>query len=317
LGDVEHYVEPFAGSLAVLLARPHEPRVETVNDLDRWIVNFWRALQHDPEQVAQYADNPVNEADLLARHIWLVNSGAERIARLEGDPDYYDAKVAGWWVWGICCWIGSGWCSGQGPWVSIDGKCVDRRTLATADAGQGVNRKLVHLGDAGRGVNRKPVHLCRYGRGVNCKRVYNGDGLVAYMQALATRLRRVRVCCGDWSRVVTMGALAAGDPVGIFLDPPYDRGLRDPGCYGQDADGLSAQVREWAVANGGNPRYRIILAGYEGEHKMPAAWRVIKWTAGRPYGRTNGADNGNRFLERLWLSPLCLRPAQPRMEALL
>jgi len=129
LGDVENYVEPFAGSLAVLLARPHEPRVETVNDLDRWIVNFWRALQHDPEQVAQYADNPVNEADLLARHIWLVNSGAERIARLEGDPDFYDAKVAGWWVWGICCWIGGGWCSSQGPWVSIDGKCVDRRTL--------------------------------------------------------------------------------------------------------------------------------------------------------------------------------------------
>jgi len=34
LGDVPNYVEPFAGSLAVLLARPHEPRVETVNDLD-------------------------------------------------------------------------------------------------------------------------------------------------------------------------------------------------------------------------------------------------------------------------------------------
>ena len=33
-GDVANYVEPFFGSGAVLLARPHPPRIETVNDLD-------------------------------------------------------------------------------------------------------------------------------------------------------------------------------------------------------------------------------------------------------------------------------------------
>ena len=38
------------------------------------------------------------------------------LVKLMGDPDYYDAKIAGWWLWGICQWIGSGWCSGQGPW---------------------------------------------------------------------------------------------------------------------------------------------------------------------------------------------------------
>jgi hypothetical protein len=26
------------------------------------------------------------------------------------DPDFFDPKVAGWWVWGQCLWIGSGWC---------------------------------------------------------------------------------------------------------------------------------------------------------------------------------------------------------------
>jgi hypothetical protein len=48
-GNVPNYVEPFAGSLAVLLARPTPPRVETVNDKDCYLANFWRALQHDPE----------------------------------------------------------------------------------------------------------------------------------------------------------------------------------------------------------------------------------------------------------------------------
>lgn len=50
-GNVPNYVEPFAGSLAVLLARPHEPAIETVNDLDCFIANFWRAAKSDPEAV--------------------------------------------------------------------------------------------------------------------------------------------------------------------------------------------------------------------------------------------------------------------------
>src|SRR5205823_6008598 len=50
-----HYVEPFAGGLAVLLARdPDDPRLwlpphkgvsEVANDLDGRLVNFWRVLQ--------------------------------------------------------------------------------------------------------------------------------------------------------------------------------------------------------------------------------------------------------------------------------
>jgi DNA adenine methylase len=52
LGDVAHYVEPFAGSLAVLLRRPHPCNrtyySETVNDLDGYLVNVWRAIQQQP-----------------------------------------------------------------------------------------------------------------------------------------------------------------------------------------------------------------------------------------------------------------------------
>lgn len=320
LGDVDYYVEPFAGSLAVLLARPHAPHIETVNDIDHYIANFWRALQHDPEAVAHYANSPVNEADLTARHIWLVNQGRERVARILGDPEYYDARVAGWWVWGICCWIGGGWCSGNGPWGSVEGKLVNLRE-GVGDAGQGVNRKRVHLGTAGRGVNRQLVHLFRYGQGVNAKRVYGDDPqsqgvntgeaeLFAYLNALAVRLRYVRVCCGDWARVVTPGALVYGNTVGVFLDPPYAVELRDSGCYNTDAEhgNVSTDVRAWCIKNQDDPRYRIVLAGYDGEHDLPG-WRVVKWTARRAYGHADSvtANCENRGRERLWLSPGCLR----------
>ena len=60
-GRVRNYVEPFAGSLAVLLGRPTIEGTETVNDLDGLLSNFWRAVRLDPERTAEHADWPVSE----------------------------------------------------------------------------------------------------------------------------------------------------------------------------------------------------------------------------------------------------------------
>jgi DNA adenine methylase len=46
----EHYVEPFAGSLAVLLAK-RPSQMETVNDLDGDVMNFWQVLRNRPEEL--------------------------------------------------------------------------------------------------------------------------------------------------------------------------------------------------------------------------------------------------------------------------
>src|SRR5437763_4524339 len=42
-----HYVEPYAGGLAVLLAKPCEGISEVVNDLNGDLTNFWRVLQNE------------------------------------------------------------------------------------------------------------------------------------------------------------------------------------------------------------------------------------------------------------------------------
>ena len=321
IGDVQSYVEPFAGSLAVLLERPawHNGVTETVNDADQYLSNFWRALAYAPDEVARYADWPVNEADLFARHLWLVNEGKRcLIAGMESAPDWYDAKIAGWWLWGICSWIGSGWCSGRGPWTLGDaGRGVNRQLPHLGDAGRGVNRQLPHLGDAGQGVNRKLPHLGNAGMGDTL--IPRNEALYEYMRQLAARLRNVRVCCGDWSRVVTTGALNHGATVGVFLDPPYsDAAGRDANLYAVDSLSVAHDVHDWCIANGDNPRLRIVLAGYHDEHAayMPRTWRMVAWKANASFkgAKGGGRNQENRHKERLWLSPHCLRPTPTLFE---
>jgi site-specific DNA-adenine methylase len=306
-GDVINYVEPFFGSGAVLFHRPGKwSGNETINDLDGLVSNFWRAVKLSPQETAAWADWPVNENDLHARHIWLLSQLHDLPARLEADADWHDPKIAGWWVWGMACWIGSEFCSGKGPWRVMDGRLVH-----LGNAGQGVNRQLVHLGDNGRGVNRKRVHLGNNGQGVNRRLVHLGDNgqecrLLPWFQALSERLERVRVCSGDWSRVIGPSVTFTHGLTGVFLDPPYaDTAGRDPMIYRQDSLTVAHDLREWAIDAGKRADMRIALCGYQDEHVMPADWTVLQWKAAAGYSHGN-TKNDNRERERIWFSPACL-----------
>ena len=64
----DHYVEPFFGSGAVLFAKSPS-RLETVNDLDDRLVNFWRVLRDRPEELAwACAMTPHSRQEFLLAH---------------------------------------------------------------------------------------------------------------------------------------------------------------------------------------------------------------------------------------------------------
>jgi site-specific DNA-adenine methylase len=289
LGNVAHYVEPFFGSGAVLLQRPHAARFETINDIDGMVANFWRAAKSDPQGLADAADWPCNEADLHARHLWLVGQRDRLTERLMGDAEWHDPKAAGWWLWGACNWIGSGWCSGKGPWIAVDGEIKDCRQLPHLSSAQGVNRQLPHLSE-GRGVNRQRF-------------------ILQWITALQDRLRDVRIACGDWSRVTGPAVLdAGGGMTGVFLDPPYSSGEHSIE-YAQGQTDVAGDVLRWCVDNGSIQTTRIVLAGYDGEHNAleGQGWRSVAWKARGGYGsQGDGRGRENSSRERLWLSPHCM-----------
>lgn len=266
-GNVPNYVEPFAGSLAVLLGRPHTPKIETVNDKDCYLANFWRAVQHDPDAVARWADWPVNEIDVHARHRWLVGQDAFRDKMLS-DPDYYDVKIAGWWIWGLSAWIGGGWCSSL--------------------------------------VNCLP-YMRRYGQGIHAL-IYRDktDGTIAPLseafQFLQQRLRFVRVACGDWLRVLGETPTTGNGLTAVFLDPPYDG---HESVY-SEINTVAHDVGVWAKANGDNPMLRIAICGYDGDYELDG-WDCVAWKANGGYSNQNKESNDNPNRERIWFSPHCLK----------
>lgn len=96
----EHYVEPFAGSLAVLLAKKPS-RAETVNDLDGDLVTFWRVLRDQPEELERVcALTPHSRAELSLSVSLDVPDDLERARRVWTrltQSRSHSMRPSGWW----------------------------------------------------------------------------------------------------------------------------------------------------------------------------------------------------------------------------
>jgi len=316
-GDVKNYVEPFCGGCGMLLCRPDwKGKTETINDKYCFVANFWRAAKYAPaEEMAELCDWPINETDLYARHVWLKQQSPKLKEGLEADPHWYDPQIAAYWVWGQSCWIGQGWChekwtaSRQRPGLS------DPNGSGTTAVANGAKRKRPQLDSAPRGVLRngasngtprqKPLlgdNSCGVHRGAT-GHAEPMENLLGYFTELKTRLRRVRVCCGDWKRVLTKSVTTRIGTTAVFLDPPYlFSSGRDKSIYAEDDGEVAHDVREWAIEHGDDPQFRIALCGFEGEHSMPDSWREFGW-------KSRWAAKKNVGRERIWFSPHCVAVA--------
>lgn len=282
-GSPKQYIEPFCGSAAVLLSAREPASLEVIGDANGFIANFWRSVVAQSHEVARWTDYPVSHVDLGARHVWMMGQRDELAASLQ-DPNWPgDAKLAGWWLWGQCSWIGSGWCEWTG--------------------------KVPHVGNAGRGIQatgKVPRIACpgthiqsviesragdEYSNGYE---PWTSSGRVAmrWLRELADRMERVRVVHGAWDRC--LNSHYGAESTAVFLDPPY-KAYEE--LYGVSAP-VADECAEWAR---GNAHLRVALCGHRGDYDL-AGWVVHDWERGRlTYG-----GSGTEAKECVWFSPACL-----------
>jgi hypothetical protein len=270
----------------MLLGAEKPASLEVVSDANGFIANFWRAVKCQPSKVAEWADYPVSHIDLGARHRWLM-AQIDRLSSDMQDADWPgDAKCAGWWLWGQCAWIGSGWCD----WYRDNTLAAERDPIPhISNAGGGINAigKIPHISDAGRGLLTS-----------------GGRAAWGWLHKLAARLERVRVLHGDWSRCLnTKFGTEAGGTCAVFLDPPYKA---YEAIYG-GARPVAEECEEWARLN---QRLRIALCGHVGDYDLPG-WDAWQWSRGSPtFGSTK-----TKHWECIWFSPACLPRAMADLFA--
>lgn len=277
----------------------------------------------------------VHNCDLIARRGALNAASGVLLEKLCADETFFDARLAGYWVWGASCSIGNGM-SGknegrpalkerargvQSADLSMDeGKPIQEKKEGKASKsrphltskGQGSNsgsKSIPHLG-GGSGVHAKSKRASREEGKEELAAPFN-ISIYHWLRRLSERLRNVRVVCGDWSRICGGNWQTSIGKCGIFFDPPYgEMAQRTGGIYNVDSLTVAADVQAWCKTHGNNPDMRIVLAGYSEEHQalLAEGWREISWVAQGGYanqGKRGGKNKENRFKESLFLNPSC------------
>lgn len=255
-GQPDRYLEPFGGSLAMLLSAPAPAKSELICERSNFVVNAWRAIQEAPDEVAKFADRPTFHADLMAASNWLWE-WRERCDALGAfrDLDWYDARAAGLWIWGQSIAIGQEFPLSRRSRNGIP-------SVAKSPSGQGVSAQALTLG-AG------------------------DDRLVPWLRALSRRLHHVIILSRDWQAIrsnsVTMRTKSSGDNLitAVFADPPYrqaqQRNHQKYGMLGADFDAVAEESYRWLTApeQGEDPRMRIAFCMHDGDFPIPAGWEKV------------------------------------------
>lgn len=269
--EIRHYIEPFFGSGAVLLARPnYDPKenTESVCDKDGHLANVWRALQFNPDDVAKWCDWPVNHADLSARKKRLIENENRLLENLIADETWYDAKLAGYWIWAASCWIGSG--------------------LTRPNA-------IPHLSGAGKGV-QEPYNINIY------KWFRQLSERLRYVRVVCGDWKRV--CGGNWQDKMGLCGMFFDPPYAVS-DRDTAVYHQDSTSVAKD---VRKWILE--RGNNKNYRIVYAGYDVEGAELEAAGWSVHKWKAGGGYSSTSRNGNhtqgkANSKRERIWFSPYC------------
>ena len=294
--DIKRYFEPFAGSLAVLFAREKDTNTlysEIVNDLDCLLINVWKALKYASHEVALLCCDPSSQLLYWQRICYIIKHKDFLLERMLKDDEYYDIKLAAYWIYCKSSKIGA---------VAID-KTDINDIYNSID--NGITRGRIQLLRSN-GIHSKCAHLYNPYSVTRCKL----ERLTLWFSQIQSVLENVKITCMDWKRLFNEGSHWQDDngssDIGIFFDPPYGDIERRKSLYRIDSYSVAKEVNDFCVKNAYKKTYRIVIAGYEGEHNNLEnyGYKKYSWKAQGGYGNIN-SNYENKNKERLWASYSC------------
>lgn len=269
IGNVDMYIEPFAGSAVVLLWRPHKPTIEIINDADGHVCNVWRSIRRWPDKVAAVLARPLSEIDLFA--MWERLNTVKLVEPLKADLDFCEPEVAGLWVAGANLSVGRPWCSKkQKPRLNLGRKewfFQDRSDAEIAEYLERVASRLRHVvmycGSWERAVSRTGLYTTRK---------HGSVGIFL-------------------------------DPPYIT-----DNNARAKNLYAKDSGTVARDVGEWCRAHGKQYRIVLAgyADHYKLPGWTVKSWKRFEGFAA--YDANGDTKNKTKHQEALFISPACVAP---------
>ena len=81
-------------------------KTETINDKNANISNVWRSIKFDPETTANFCYYPIHHTELTSRKRYIFANYDKLATKLSNDVDYFDPKLAGFWIYAAAISIG-------------------------------------------------------------------------------------------------------------------------------------------------------------------------------------------------------------------
>jgi hypothetical protein len=273
-GAIDTRIDAFTGSSSWILAS--EPvRYEIVNDLDGYVVNYLRAIKYAPEEVARHLDFPRAELELIAYHHYTRDKLPELVARLGGDPDYYDPVIAARWAYVMAYKLDPSLLK-PGGWLTRDGRLVYERGVGRKRGSMTSNASsysLVSSENAGfRNTSLRSLNDCA---------AFKYSGTILRLSPRNQKHSHIRRCRHSVSTRPTRATC------GISTTTPT-------------AQMSGIAPRAGRSLNGDNPKLRIAVCGYSDEESdalFPPDWARFIW-------RRIGIGQ-NKDMECIWFSPHC------------
>lgn len=294
LGTGGTYIEPFAYTASTALSNPapHLLSKEIINDHNGFVTNFWRAIKHDYERTAFYADMPLSHLDFVASERRLLHYQADLPKMLNEDIAFFDPILAGLWAYYLALSIDIGRHLHIGEFTGAS---------QTVSVGKGVS-----IGRA-----NTPFWDGNLEDGDEWR--LSGNRLFGWFKALALRLRNTQIFCKDWDDLFSnsmLGQSKSGEGhTLIFFDPPYAEAAHKGKTYTNEQVGIHKTVMIKAIDLAKNPNNRIIVCGYENDHVTPEGWTKEIWKGDGI--RLGGQQKQNYSrAEAIWCSPGCIYEEQ-------